>query len=790
MVRATDLYGTGGSVPDVSAEGGGGTPFSVRSDANDFGGQTAKAVESAGNQIFDMGNHYVQMATEAKANDTLANTWAPKAAQLRADYDSLDGQDKIAGYDTYISGLKKAQTELVEGAKSPLEKQILGNYVTRHVLSEVDGAKRELVQSQKQFSADAVANRIMADSGYAVANYNNPQIVDSTLASNKALITTQVADEHIADGGPDPSTPEGQAIIDEKYRSATGALATDMITRAVNTGDVNTAYQLRSKFDSVMPGFQQLHVDNLLHAQSMQQVGLYGVAALQAGKPLPEVTGSPASQVQAVVANAAQSKNHDINDALTVLRIETGYGQNLGKIGNIGQTIRTKAGATLQEQAADLVAEKSKANAQATLALGRDATNAEGYVVYQQGEAGGSALLKSAASNSMDKAVDVLSKFYKSPQVALKAVIGNGGNATMTAGDFVNFLTKKYDDNAKRAAVEAPKEYAQADTGTESDATILGKEPTKSIGDAIIAPHTTSGDTVQPAATPRQALLNFDDKYPGMLQRANAIPNIETRQRVIKSLEAQRATYTGASNAYTQKLVNDATTLMTKKDFNVDRDVTPEMQAALSTDHPQTLLAMQARSDRIAEHGTGENSKDVKENGDKFFDLTSRMNLPAGDPNRINDESQLLPYVNSGLTLKGWQQAKKLLGQDDVRKKFMTNGMSQITSFASNKGDTEGQRQAYAWYNFANQQIDDKLAEGKKLSDLIDPKSKDYVGKSINLFREYILDHPNDMQGSPDLAQRNPNQAQQVMDADPRVAKAKAAGYTDEEIQAYLSKKK
>lgn len=787
MPAKNDLYGTSGSVPGVAAEGGGGHSLSVHADPDAFGAAVAGAVEDAGNAEVKQATQFAQMATEAKVNDDYANKYTPAAAKLREQYDMLDGQDKVHGYDTYIGGLQQLNKDFAANAGSPLGQRLISGLINRHVTGEIDGAKRELVQSQKQFAATATASKIVADSGYAVQNYNNPQIVDQAISSNNALITMQAIDK-----GVDPNSPEGKGAIEDEQRLATGNVATGMITRAVNTGDVNTAYELRSKYAPVIPGPQQLQLDSLLHAQSMQQVSTYAPQALMAGHPLPEVSGAPPSQVQAVVANIAHANNHDINDALTVLRIETGYGQNLGKIGNIGQTIKTKAGATLEEQAKDLVSEKAKANAQATLALGRDATNAEGYVIYQQGEAGGAALLKSAADNSGEKAVDVLSKYYKDPKVALSAIVGNGGNATMSSKDFVQFLTQKYDSNAKRAAVELP-QYAQADTGNMTD----GSPATSSPGDAIMRPHTTSGDAVQPAATPRQTLMNFDEKYPAMVQRANEIPNIETRERVMKALQSQRSVIAGASNAYTQNLVNQAMTIMSKKDFNIDRDVTPEMQSALSEDHPQTLIAMQARSDRIAEHGTGDNSKDVRENGEKFFDVTARMNLPAGDPNRITDESQLLPFVNSGLTLKGWEQAKKLLGQDDVRKRFMTAGMSQITNFATSKSDTEGARQAYAWYNFANQQIEDKLGEGKKLSDLIDPKSKDYVGKSINLFREYILEHPNDMSGGPDLstaekssATSTPNQAQQVFDSDPKVAKARAAGYTDDEIREHFAKKK
>lgn len=782
MAKPQDLYDpTNNVAPTTNA---GNDYMSVRSDPNDFGAQEGAAVEKAGQQASALGNQVIEqqtqfakMATESKVNDDYANKYTPAAADLRAQYDSLDGQDKIHGYQGYISSLQDLNRSYTENAKSPYEKQLMSGLIDRHITGEIDGAKRELVQSQKIFAATSTAAKIAADSGYAAANYNNPDVTDQVTRTNNAALTMTAVD-----AGANLNNPADKAALEETQRQAAGQMTIKMLNSAIKAGDVQGAFNIRAQWAHTMDGDQQLHYDNILHAQSMQQAGIYSSKALSAGDPLPEVVGAPPAQVQAVVANTAQSAGHDVNDALTVARIESSYGQNTGKIGNIGQNTSLPAGATLEEQAQKLITDKKAANEAATQALGRTASNAEGYVVYQQGLGGGAALLKAADTGSEERAIDILAPLYPNRQAALTAIINNGGNATMSADDFVNFLTKKYNDNAKRAAIEVPQggtQIAQADTGTQTDDLGSIQIPEKpasdtSIGDAIMKPHTTNGPAVQPAVSPRQQLLNFDDKYPDMIARANAIPNVETRERVIKSLETMRSQVAGSSNAYTQKLVNTAETMMAKPNFTMDM-VPPETYASLAVDHPQTIIAMQARADHIAEHGTGASSKDAHEYGENFFSVQQRMNLPPEDPNRISDETQLYSMVNNGLTMKGFDAAKKALGQDDMRKKFLQMGMKQITKTSTAAMDTDGDRKAYEWYNTTNKYIDDQLGKGAKLGDLLDPNNKDYAGNSINVYRQGI--------GNMVLDRQKPEASQKMVTMDEITEAAKTYGKTPEQVR-------
>jgi hypothetical protein len=87
--------------------------------------------------------------------------------------------------------------------------------------------------------------------------------------------------------------------------------------------------------------------------------------------------------------------------------------------------------------AAHLMADNADALA---IALGRDPTPSELYLAHQQGAAGAVALLQ----NPDSRAVDVLMPFYKSPDIAARAITGNGGTADMTAGDFTKMWDQRF----------------------------------------------------------------------------------------------------------------------------------------------------------------------------------------------------------------------------------------------------------------------------------------------------------------------------------------------------------
>lgn len=709
-----DLYGSFGGTPgveqSVSLPG-----YHVQATPDAFGAPVAKAREQTGQQTEDIANKYLEMNTQSRVNDDFANKYAPAAAQLRAQFDSLRGADKIAGYDQYISGLQGLNKQFVSNAPNPIYATTMGSLLDRHVSNEIDGAKRELVTASKEYSDQSTYGIIKAQSGIAAQNYNDPNIVNQVAQSNDAHVALNAMNN-----GLDLNDPDHAQALENTQRQVKGDMASGMIDAAMSKGDINSAQKIRDSYSSVIPGFKQLDIDNKLHAQSMQQVQTYGVKAFKEGQPLPQTVGSPAFQVQAAVADSAAKAGVEPNDALTVARIESSMGQNVGRRGTVGQTA-DKHGGDLNAQADDLCAALRKSKVDAQEALGRDPEPWESYLVYQQGSGGGPALLKAAAQNSTAKAIDVLTPLYDNPKDARNAIIKNGGTETMTAGDFAQFIQQKYDANAARAKCTTPE----------------GKE---SLGQAITDVHTRGGEVVQKGATPIQNLHLFDAKVPDMIQRIQNIPNDEVRQGVMEAFKRDHAQYQAAADAYMNVQVSKAHELAANPDFT-DMSQMPADMMATAVERPALMNFMEKSAASNLDKKSGVSSKDIKEYGRGFYDIMRKVN--SGE---ISNNLQLMEHLPKGdgsggdITLAGYEKLHPMLGGDALSKsdlemqtqafKIIKNQLSGGLSELGIK-DPKGEELWGTALPRLFEAIKKGQSEGKTMGQLTDPQSPDFIGKSV-----------------------------------------------------------
>lgn len=716
MAHSNDVYGSSGSVPnETPMSGSGAGPLSVRSNPDDFGAQVGGAVEKLGQEGEDISQKYLQMATDAKVNDDYANKYAPAAADLRQQYDMLRGPDKVAGYGNYIQGLQDLNKQFSSQGSFVYQKQISG-LIDRHITGEIDGAKRELVESQKRYEDQSQWDHIKANDGYAATNFNNPDIVNQTIGTNDALIQ-----KHYIDNGHASDSP----AISEAQRQSRGNTAATVINSAISAGDLGTATQIRAQHSDALPDYQRNQIDDTLHVADMQKTGYSAVSALKTGQPIPQSIGAPAAQVQALVANNAQSSGIDPNHALTVLRIESANGQNLGKNPDrmsIGQD-KESSGQPLGVQAATLCKNLKIAGTQASDALGRLADPWEGYVVYQQGAGGGPALLK-ADPNA--KAYDVLRPLYKSNQEALSAITNNGGNGAMTAEDFLGSVRDTYNKNASRANCD-----------------FSGKNP----GDAILSPHNTASSAVQPAATPTQSLINFDKKAQspgGYLDQIQSIPNYEVRQGVMDAYKRERAIYSDKAQAYTSGLVNQAGQLMANPKFTSMDQVPPDMLAALTADHPQTIHAFSEMADYNRKKLEG--TQDIKD-GPKYSALQDRLFLDKSNPQAITDQAQLWPYVAShDLSPAGQEKLATIMDRmadpkgkaEATQKKIIFDNA--LDSIVPRKSRTEGDLSPEDATKIQNAQSamesadEELIKKGIPSSIRYNSEAKEYVGNAAKPF--------------------------------------------------------
>lgn len=715
------------------AEGVPGARLETHAGPEDFGAQVGQGLEKVGAAGEDIAHKYAMMATEAKANDAIANQWAPTASSLRSDYDQLRGADKIAGYDTYIGNLTSARDKLIDNASSPYEKQILGNYVTHHIANEIDGARRELDTSFNQFADQAHADKIATDSQYAVTNYNNPGVV----ASSMGMVNAQIQ-KHGMDRGLD------QDSIDQQQRDAQGSVATGMVNRALSFNDVGTANAVYNSTKEVIPGFHRLEISKTLHSMNIQNYGQSSVGALTAGEPLPPAGGSPQVQeVRVAVADAAQNGGVDANHALAVARIESAEGQNVGTRGDIGQT--GKPAKDLNEQASNMVTELKKSETVADNALGRKSEPWEQYVCYQQGEGGGPALLKAADTDPNARAVDVLRPLYKDPKDALAAVQNNGGNATMTATQFLDYIKQNYAANAKRAQCEVPQGgSAPVQSPVAEGGEVTAQQPAApSLPDAIRNQNQGQGVAVQPGATPMQSYLNFNQAYPDMLQRAMQIPNLDERDGVLKVLEQKHSLYQAAASAWKVNFTQQAQTLAMSPKFTDVSMIPPDMRSALADD-PMMMNYLETRAKYNLDNGSGMATKDQREYGPGFYDLFKAVHAPAGDPGRITSMDQLYQHVgkDGDLTISGLDKlTAELKGKNtpdgDAESAMKAQSFKAIKNMLSGEDeglhikDPKGEMIYAHAMPLLYQAIDAGKTKGLTASQLFDPESKDWIGNSV-----------------------------------------------------------
>lgn len=123
------------------------------------------------------------------------------------------------------------------------------------------------------------------------------------------------------------------------------------------------------------------------------------------------------------------------------------------------------------------------------------------------------------------------------------------------------------------------------------------------------------------------------------------------------------------------------------------------------------------------------------------MDLFRRMNLPDGDPDRINDLSAIRQaYINGGLNRtdedwleKRFTEARNPEGQrlDAIRQQF-SKAVTPLIDKSNpllGKVDESGKLQSYQFERMVDAKVSEYRKEGKNPFDLFDPSKPDYLGK-------------------------------------------------------------
>lgn len=136
----------------------------------------------------------------------------------------------------------------------------------------------------------------------------------------------------------------------------------------------------------------------------------------------------------------------------------------------------------------------------------------------------------------------------------------------------------------------------------------------------------------------------------------------------------------------------------------------------------------------------------LKTNPEVFFNLFSRINLPDGDPNKISVEGDLNEYLGRGVSYEDLNKLRdEVTGgktekgriEGELRKQLFEVAKGQLSKANAFTGvrDPEGDERMLSFTMFAYDQIKEAQKEGKPIRDLLNPKSKDYLGNFIGNYK-------------------------------------------------------
>lgn len=148
---------------------------------------------------------------------------------------------------------------------------------------------------------------------------------------------------------------------------------------------------------------------------------------------------------------------------------------------------------------------------------------------------------------------------------------------------------------------------------------------------------------------------------------------------------------------------------------------------------------------KLIERSQTADNKPIKTNSDLFITLFDKIHLPDGDPNKLNDENELNQYVGRGLSmeslhqLRAEMQGKKTEAgsiESQMKKGVLDIAKSTLTKSNALTGikDPQGDEQYQRYSSFFLDEYAKQRKAGKSATELLDPDSKDYLGKYVKNF--------------------------------------------------------
>jgi len=404
-------------------------------------------------------------------------------------------------------------------------------------------------------------------------------------------------------------------------------------------------------------------------------------------------------------------------------------------------------------------------------------TGAQGISQFEPGTAARYDVNVHDAGSSIDGQAHYMSDL-------LKQFNGNYGLALAGYNWGEGNVAKWIASGANPAAMPAEtRNYIQSITGQPVETWITGQ------GKLSAAPPV---DTTSRMSQADYYRVNYQSILDETRQQAEAIHPDDPRfvdmsvarveQQINGVIKQQELSYKADSDLV-QKAFNGGFLQNGQRPASIDQMIggNPEVKAAWERMQINNPLAAQQIETRILTANSREGNHDVKTYGPGFYDLFRQVHAPEGDPNRITNPQQLWSHIGpkGDLTVSGLEkltseiEAKRSpegAAEAEMKKQFLANARAQITG--TDEGlhikDPKGDELYLKFLAQVLPAYDAGRKEGKSPTQLLNPDSPDYIGKTISGFKrpmsQWYSDVVHDQTGAATSTEFNPASVKSLSD--------------------------
>lgn len=658
MAKGADEYGSFGSVPDDTAQGGFAPAMQVKASPAAFGTGIGEAVTQAAEKAQEIFTKQRTMAIDAKVNDTLANVYGPAAAKIEQSYYQLHGKAAVEGQQAASDSMIALQESIKQQSTTMEERIQVGNYMQSHIAQVNSGFLRHADTENNNYQQEAHEGLLGFQAHQVVAAGSDLSAVDNALNQGEAQIQVYNG-EHLS---------KDQGYVDLQKTKFRGAAVDSAVSSAIERGDLSFANQLyENNKDKIDPDSAR-KIDGLLRVQNQDQWGMdFAVAAVQGKKLAPEGV-SIIPEKNKVTATPLPPKK-SIVDAIYDEESSSGKNAKTSVDGAIGP-MQIMPGTFKQYALA-----------------GENINNPEDN--------------KKVGKRILD---DANKKFPNDP--ARAAVFYHSGEGNVSPiGSPDPWKRDVADGNGKHVS-----QYV-------SD--ILGKMGVGAEEGTVEA--TSELPVLNKGINPVETFKNLKAVQTDYENYAYSLQNPKQRKAALTGLNSMYARFEGAANRYSQGIVDNAQQRMADPNFNYNdwAQKNPNELAEMMTSHPQTVTEMRNRSEAVEKYGAKQASRITDVNSPNFYGTIKRVLQPYDmeHPNGIYNQGTLNSMLGvtdgNGINMKDYKDGVKALGFEESWKKSLLENMDAIEKSGGNI-DGKGQERAIQFYEYANKMREFGEQEGTK----------------------------------------------------------------------------